>query len=109
VEFGSGFDVSSMLGSQANDEFYYDENKKVKTYSNNNGGINGGLANGMPITLRVAFKPVPSISKEQRTINIETGENTTIKISGRHDSCFVPRAVPAVEAMVALSLVNVIK
>ena len=74
--------------------------------SNHNGGINGGLANGMPITVRVAFKPVPSISIAQRTVNLATGENTTVTVKGRHDSCFVPRAVPVVEAMVALAVIN---
>lgn len=106
VEFGSGFKLSAMRGSSANDEFYYDENGVVKTSTNHNGGINGGLANGMPITLRVAFKPTPSISREQRTVNLKTGENVTINIKGRHDACFVPRAVPVVEAMVALSIIN---
>ncbi|MBR2969112.1 MAG: chorismate synthase [Clostridia bacterium] len=106
VEFGSGFDIASMRGSSANDEFYFDENGQVKTLSNHNGGINGGLANGMPITVRVAFKPVPSISIAQRTVNLATGENTTVTVKGRHDSCFVPRAVPVVEAMVALAVIN---
>lgn len=109
VEFGSGFDVSAMRGSSANDELYFDENGCVKTSTNHNGGINGGLANGMPITVRVAFKPVPSISLPQKTVNLETGENTTLSIRGRHDSCFVPRAVPTVEAMVALAVINCIE
>jgi len=106
VEFGSGFEIAHMRGSSANDEFYFDGDGSVKTFTNHNGGINGGLANGMPITLRVAFKPTPSISREQRTVNLQTGENTVISVTGRHDACFVPRAVPAVEAMVALSLIN---
>ncbi|MBQ7164906.1 MAG: chorismate synthase, partial [Clostridia bacterium] len=106
IEFGSGFAISSMRGSSANDEFYYDENGSVRTFTNNNGGINGGLANGMPITFRVAFKPVPSIAKKQRTVNLKTRENVTIEIKGRHDSCFVPRAVPVVEAMAALAMIN---
>ena len=95
-----------MRGSQANDEFYYDENKNVKTYTNNNGGINGGIANGMPITLSVAIKPTPSISKEQRTINVKTKENVKINIQGRHDACIVPRAVAPVESAVAIAILD---
>jgi len=108
VEFGLGFDISSQRGSQANDEFYYDEEKKVRTYSNNNGGINGGIANGMPITMRVAIKPTPSISKPQRTINLKTKENVILEIKGRHDACIVPRAVAPVEAAVAIALLDCI-
>ena len=108
VEFGAGFFLSDMRGSTANDEFYFDENEEVRTYTNNNGGINGGLANGMPVTFRVAFKPAPSIAKKQRTVNLKTGENVTIEIKGRHDACFVPRAVPAVEAAAALAIINCI-
>ena len=106
VEFGAGFDISNMKGSTANDCFYYDENKKVKTYTNNNGGINGGITNGMPITMRVAFKPVPSIARPQKTINIETKENTIIEIKGRHDACIVPRAVVCVESMLLICLLD---
>ena len=106
VEFGAGFDIAQMRGSQANDEFYYDENKNVKTYTNNNGGINGGIANGMPITLSVAIKPTPSISKEQRTINVKTKENVKINIQGRHDACIVPRAVAPVESAVAIAILD---
>ena len=109
LEFGSGFELSDMRGSGANDEFYFDEDGKVRTTTNHNGGINGGLANGMPVTFRVAFKPVPSISREQNTVNLQTGKNTTLTVRGRHDSCFVPRAVPAVEAMTALALINMIE
>ena len=108
VEFGAGFSLSDMRGSTANDEFYFDENEEVRTYTNNNGGINGGLAYGMPITFSVAFKPAPSIAKKQRTVNLKTGENVTIEIKGRHDACFVPRAVPAVEAAAALAIINCI-
>ena len=106
VEFGAGFDISLMQGSKANDEFYYGEDKKVYTYSNNNGGINGGITNGMPITLRVAVKPTPSIGKEQNTINLQTKENVKLVIKGRHDACIVPRAVAPVEAVVAISILD---
>lgn len=108
VEFGSGFLLSSMRASSANDEFAFDENGKVVTTTNNNGGINGGICNGMPVTFRVAFKPAPSISLEQRTVNLETKENTTVTIKGNHDCCFVPRAVPAVEAMAAIAILNLL-
>ncbi len=103
IEFGSGFDLASMLGSTANDPFYYDGDK-VKTKTNNNGGINGGMANGMPITFRVVIKPTPSIAKEQDTINIKTKENAKLKIEGRHDACIVPRAVPVIEAISAIAI-----
>ncbi len=106
VEFGAGFDISTMKGSKSNDCFYYNENKKVKTYTNNNGGINGGITNGMPITMRVAFKPVPSIARPQKTINMETKENTIIEIKGRHDACIVPRAVVCVESMLLICLLD---
>ena len=105
VEFGSGFALSEMRGSGANDEFFYD-GETVKTTTNNNGGINGGLSNGMPITFRVAVKPTPSISKEQKTVNLKTGENVTVSVKGRHDACIVPRVVPVVEAMAALAVIN---
>ena len=106
VEFGAGFDIAKMKGSLANVEFYYDNDKKVHTYSNNNGGINGGITNGMPILMRVAIKPTPSIGLEQRTINLKTKENVKIQIKGRHDACIVPRAVAPIEAAVAITILD---
>ncbi|MBP5308006.1 MAG: chorismate synthase [Clostridia bacterium] len=106
IEFGNGFALSAMRGSGANDEYYFDGNGRVKTSTNHNGGVLGGLATGMPITFRVAFKPAASISKEQKTVNLKTGEDTYITVKGRHDSCFVPRAVPVVESMAALAIIN---
>lgn len=106
VEFGAGFDIAKMKGSLANDEFYYDNDKKVHTYSNNNGGINGGITNGMPILMRVAIKPTPSIGLEQRTINLKTKDNVKIQIKGRHDACIVPRAVAPIEAAVAITILD---
>ena len=103
IEFGAGFNISSMRGSLANDAFYFD-GEKVKTKTNNNGGINGGMANGMPITFRVAIKPTPSISIEQDTVNLTERKNAKLKIEGRHDACITPRAVPVIEAVSAIAI-----
>ena len=105
VEFGAGFDFANMKGSEANDEFYYDGDK-VKTRANNNGGINGGISNGMPIVLRTAIKPTPSISRAQRTINLETGENSELVIHGRHDPCIVHRVRVVIDSLVAFGLLD---
>ena len=105
VEFGDGFSLSRMRGSEANDPFAY-EDGKVVTLTNRSGGINGGITNGMPLTLRVAMRPTPSIAKEQRSVNVLTGENVILKIKGRHDACIVPRAVAAVESAVALAVLD---
>jgi len=105
VSFGAGFDVASMLGSVANDAFYC-ENNSVKTVTNHHGGVLGGITTGMPILLRCAFKPTPSIAKEQNTVNLKTGENTILEIQGRHDVCIACRAVPVVESAVAISLLD---
>lgn len=107
LEFGAGFDISRMHGSKANDEYYLD-NGLVRTYSNNNGGILGGITDGMPIIFRTAFKPTPSIGRPQRTIDIEARKNVEIEIRGRHDPCIVPRAVPVVEAVTAIALLELI-
>lgn len=106
VSFGDGANIDTMLGSEANDEYYYDENGNVKTTSNHNGGIIGGISNGMPITVTVTFKPTPSIAKMQHTINVETKENVELEIKGRHDPCIVQRAVVVVEAMMALGILD---
>lgn len=108
IEFGAGFSFVEKFGSQANDQFYYDDNGQVKTKTNNNGGINGGIANGMPICFSTVIKPTPSIALEQKTVNLQTKENTTIKIKGRHDSCIVPRAVVVVEAVTILAIADII-
>jgi chorismate synthase len=104
VEFGLGFGSSELFGSQNNDEYYFDENKNVRTRTNNAGGILGGMSTGMPITFTAAIKPTPSIAREQNTVDIVKGENTTLCIKGRHDPCIAQRAVPCMEAVMALAL-----
>jgi chorismate synthase len=108
IEFGRGFEFASMRGSEANDEYYYDDNGEVNTKTNNNGGIIGGMSTGMPIVFSVVFKPTPSIYLEQNTINIETKTNDKMTIKGRHDPCIGIRAVPVVEAAAALALIDLI-
>lgn len=105
VEFGDGFDITKLSGSCANDPVKV-ENGVIFTETNHSGGINGGISNGMPITLRVAIKPTPSIGRAQRSVNLATLEPVELKIRGRHDACIVPRAVPCVESAVALALLD---
>ena len=105
-DMGSGFAAAAMRGSEHNDAFY-EEQGQIKTRTNHSGGVQGGISNGMPLYFRVAFKPVASIGKKQRTVNRE-GESEQIAIEGRHDPCVVPRAVPIVEAMTALTLADFI-
>ncbi|BFM40662.1 chorismate synthase [Synechocystis sp. LKSZ1] len=102
-EIGSGFAGTLLTGSEHNDEFYQDETGDWRTRTNRSGGVQGGISNGEMITLRVAFKPTATIGKEQNTVT-QTGEETTLAARGRHDPCVLPRAVPMVEAMVALVL-----
>ena len=104
IEFGSGFRGARMLGSMNNDAFVMDEDGNVMTSSNNHGGILGGIASGMPIVFRVAFKPTPSIAKKQWSVNMKTGEAVEIEIKGRHDPCIVYRALPCVEAAAAIAI-----
>lgn len=104
VEFGDGFGMTALTGAEANDELYYDASGQVKAYSNHNGGITGGISNGMPMLFRVAIKPTPSIAREQRTISLSQQENTTLTITGRHDPCIVQRAIPVIEAVTAWTI-----
>lgn len=105
VEFGSGFEGASKMGSENND-LYVVKNGKIITKTNNSGGILGGLSTGMPITMRVAFKPASSISKKQTTVDAKTKKSTILQVKGRHDPCVVPRAPPVVDSLVALTLAD---
>ncbi len=105
IEFGNGFLCASLNGSENNDAFYID-NGKIKTKTNNHGGILGGITSGMPIVFRVAVKPTPSIAKEQDSVSISKNENTKLTIHGRHDPCIVPRAVPCIEAACAIAILD---
>jgi chorismate synthase len=107
VEFGEGFDISKMRGSEANDAFYMDEGV-VKTYTNHNGGILGGITNGMPVIFRTAFKPTPSIGKPQKSVDLDKMDNAEISINGRHDPCIVQRALPVVEAAAAMAVLDLL-
>lgn len=103
IEFGEGFGFARLTGAEANDQMHYEEGR-VRCYTNHNGGITGGLTNGMPLLLRVAMKPTPSISREQKTVSLAEQSDTTLTIVGRHDPCIVQRAVPVIEAVTAWTL-----
>ena len=107
IEFGSGFEMAGMRGSEANDAFRM-ENGRIVTLTNHNGGINGGITNGMPVIFRTAVKPTPSIGITQQSVNFETMENVEISIGGRHDPAVVHRARAAVDAMTALVIADLI-
>ncbi len=107
IEFGKGFELAKMRGSQSNDPFVYKDGRIV-TETNNCGGILGGITNGMPVIFTAAIKPTPSIAQKQKTVNLKTGKNAELEIKGRHDPCIVPRAVPVIEAVTAIALINLI-
>lgn len=108
IEFGLGFDFSNKLGSTANDEFYV-ENGCVKTKTNNNGGVNGGITNGMPVVFNLAVKPTPSIMQTQHTVNVEKMENTTLELAGRHDPAIIRRMAVVIDAVTALVVCDLLK
>lgn len=107
VSFGDGFDAAGMYGSEHNDPFTTD-GKTITTRTNHAGGVLGGITTGMPLVVNAAIKPTPSIAKEQSTVDLSTMQNTTLSIRGRHDPCIVPRAVPVVEAVTALTILDMI-
>lgn len=107
VEFGEGFGAAALRGSENNDPFRW-EKGRVVTDSNRCGGILGGISDGMPLELRLAFKPTPSVSLPQHSVNMATGENVILKLTGRHDTCVALRALPVVEAAAALVLYDAI-
>ena len=103
VEFGAGFAVAAMKGSQNND-IYNIEDGHIVTRTNNAGGVLGGISTGMPVVVRVAVKPTASIAKSQETVDVQKMSGTSLEVTGRHDTCIVPRAVPGVEAMMAVTI-----
>lgn len=105
IEFGEGFGMASLKGSEANDPMEY-INEKVVATTNQNGGILGGISSGSPVIFRLAVKPTPSIGKEQHTVNISSKENTLLSVRGRHDPCIVPRAIPVIENAAALVILD---
>ena len=106
IEFGAGFGITEMTGYEANDEMYFDENGEIKSFTNNNGGIIGGITTGMPISFKVAIKPTASIEKAQKTVNLETKQNDILEVRGRHDPIIVPRVVPVLEAATAIVILD---
>ncbi len=107
VEFGEGFAFANMRGSQSNDEMSVIDNKII-TLTNNNGGVTGGITNGMPIVFRTVIKPTPSIGKMQNTADIYKMENTILNITGRHDPCIIPRALPVVDNATAIAILDLV-
>ena len=108
LEFGAGFGAAELRGSQNNDPFYVDESGHIRTRNNRAGGILGGITNGMPLVFRAAFKPTPSISREQDTVDLRTGADSKLVVTGRHDPCIVPRAAAAVEAAACLAALELL-
>ena len=107
IEFGAGFEAARMRGSRNNDSYYMD-GSSVRTRTNNAGGILGGITSGMPLLFRAAIKPTPSIAREQESISLSRMENAVLAVRGRHDPCIVPRAVPVMEAAMAIALMDAI-
>lgn len=108
VAFGEGFGFASLRGSQANDPFHMDGDRVVTT-SNHSGGVNGGITNGMPVIFRCAVRATPSIAREQQTVSLRDGKDATLSVHGRHDPCILPRAVPVIEAMAAIGVMDLWK
>ena len=107
IEFGAGFRVGNMKGSENNDPYYIDGGRVI-TKTNNHGGILGGLSTGMPIVFRTAMKPTPSITKVQDSVDLDRMVPAEITVGGRHDPCVVPRAVPCIEAAAAIAVCDIL-
>lgn len=107
VEFGAGFGIADMTGSEANDSLYMDGGK-VRTKTNNAGGINGGITNGMPLQFRCAVRPTPTISREQETVDMQKMENAVLQAKGRHDPCIVHRARTVIDCVTALTVCDLL-
>lgn len=108
VAFGEGFDFAKLRGSQANDPFRM-EDGCIVTATNHSGGVNGGITNAMPVVFRCVIRPTPSIGQAQQTVSLKTGENAELAVKGRHDPCILPRAVPVIEAMAAIAVMELWK
>lgn len=108
IEFGAGFSAAEKRGSANNDPMYMGDGGSVRTRTNNSGGILGGITNGMPLIFRAAFKPTPSISREQDTVDLTARTNAKLTVTGRHDPCVVPRAAPVVEAAASLAALDLL-
>lgn len=109
LEFGRGFGFAALRGSEANDPFVLSPDGHVRTAANNNGGILGGITNGMPLVMRAAVKPTASIAQKQRTVDLETGREAVLEVHGRHDPCIVPRALPVIESVMAVALLDLME
>ena len=109
VEFGEGFGFASLRGSQANDPYTYAPDGSVVARSNHNGGILGGITDGMPLAVRLVIKPTASIGRRQETVDLVSGRDAELTVKGRHDPCIVPRAVPVVDAALALGLLDLLE
>lgn len=109
IQFGAGYRAARMKGSEMNDPFRYGPDGSVRTVTNNNGGILGGLTDGMPVIFDVAVKPTPSVYKEQDTVDVSAGKNARLQIKGRHDPCIVVRALPVIEAMAAIAVCDMVE
>lgn len=105
IAFGDGFGLAEMRGSEANDPMTWQDGQVTCT-TNHNGGVTGGITNGMPLVFTVVIKPTPSIGKTQHTVNVTTGEDAELEVTGRHDPCILPRAVPVIEAVTAWTLLD---
>ena len=106
VEFGDGFGITALRGSEANDPYTYAPDGRIITTSNHNGGILGGITNGMPLIVRAAIKPTSSIGRPQNTVDLDNHTDAPLVVKGRHDPCIVLRALPVIESVLAFGLLD---